>query len=743
MLSTKNLRFPLPATMFALAAGLCVTANVVAQDAKPGTSGRFLTVTSPIDDGMSGRIRNQALDLQQQAINEGRDVILVLEITPGSTSEFGRIRDLAKFLTSSELSRVRTVAWVPATVTGYKVVLALACNEIIMHPDAELGDIGRDTSVADDERQFVLNLISEKHNRRVSPALARGMMDRDVKLTQITVASEDGGNESRVVTGEEHQLLLDGNAVISGTEPIKDAGVPGVFSGRQASAGGYLVEQTRETRRDVADLYQLPVESMREDVTVTDGVGVRLIQVKDTVDPILETFVERQINRAVAGGANIIIFEIDSPGGWMTSGEALANAIADLEDANIRTIAYIPNDALSMAAVIAMSCDEIYMHPDARIGDAELIMEKEAGWDKVPEKVYSPFRARLRSLAKRKGRSEALFVAMNDPNLEVFRATNKETGRVAFMTQAEMDEEPDQWTKGARVQETGDNQLLTVDGERAHELGLTMAPVNDIDELKERVGLPPETKLVPVGRTWVDTLVFILNTDGAMFFLVVFGIAFIYLELHFMSGFLGIMSAVCFGLFFWARFLGGTAGYLELVLFALGIACILMEIFVIPGFGVFGVSGGLLVISSLVLAANTFNADFSTSQNLTRLTPAVGTLVAAFACVIAAAVMLNKFLPSIPFLNRMILTPPGLDDPDSPRLSPEFTLAAETASGVDLSSLVGDHGVAASKLRPAGKAQIGEHFLDVVSDGPFVASGTLVEVVSVQGNKVTVRAIDS
>ncbi len=704
--------------------------------------GQFITITSPIDDGMSSRITNLALELQNRAVQEKRDAILVLEIT-GGASRFGQVRDLAKFLTSSKLSKVRTVAWVPGTVTGHNVIVALACNEIIMHPDAEIGDIGRGEPVDDDEQQFVMNLVNRRHNRLVSPGLAKGMMNSSVALKRVVTQTEGGAKETRILTLEDLKLQQNTNIAILSVDSVKEAGVRGVFSGRQASEGGYLAVQARETRRDIADIYNLPLEAMREKTAVATGDKVRLIKVDDEINPILETFVQRQIDRAVAAGATMIIFEIDSPGGWVTSGENLANAIADLEDRDVRTIAYVPDDALSMAAVIAMSCDEIYMHPNARIGDAELIWEQQAGWDKVPEKLYSPFRTWLRSLAKRKGRSEALFVAMNDPDLEVYKATNVKTGRVAWMSKEEIDEAAGEWTQGAKLKETGNNQLLTVDGDRAHELDLAMAPVESLDELKDRVGLPPEIKLVPLGRTWVDTLVFVLNTDVAMFFLVVFGIAFIYLELHFMTGFLGIMSAVCFGLFFWSRFLGGTAGYLEVVLFLLGIGCILMEIFVIPGFGVFGVSGGLLIVSSLVLAANTFNADLSASQNVLNLSPAIGTLAGALICVIAAAVALNRFLPSIPFLNKMILTPPGFeDDADSPRLSPEFTLASSTPGTSELLKLVGDQGVAASKLRPAGKAQIGDHFLDVVSDGPFINSGVKVEVISVQGNKVTVKRIE-
>src|SRR5690606_22724155 len=123
-----------------------------------------------------------------------------------------------------------------------------------------------------------------------------------------------------------------------------------------------------------------------------------------------------------------------------------------------------------------------------------------------------------------------------------------------------------------------------------------------------------------------------------------------------MTGLLGIISALCFALFFWSKVLGGTAGWLEVVLFVLGLVCLAMEIFVMPGFGVFGVSGGLLMIASLVLASQTFG-NLEPNADTSLLARSVGTLSAAVVAVIVIALALSRFLPSIPFLNRMILTP--------------------------------------------------------------------------------------
>src|SRR5690606_9672490 len=158
-----------------------------------------------------------------------------------------------------------------------------------------------------------------------------------------------------------------------------------------------------------------------------------------------------------------------------------------------------------------------------------------------------------------------------------------------------------EWVKGPLVDESRENNLLTVDGARANVLKLAEPPVRDFDELKTRLGLSPETNLPPIGPNWVDTLVFILNSSFVTGLLFVIGIACIYAELHFTTGMFGIFATICFALFFWSRFLGGTADWLEVILFLIGLGCIAIEVLLIPGFGVFGVSGGLLVIASLIL----------------------------------------------------------------------------------------------------------------------------------------------
>ncbi len=708
------------------------------------TLAKFITVVSPVEDG---KITNTALKLQSEADRENRPAFLVLEITRGP-GKFGPIRDLAKFLTSARLSKVRTVAWIPETVDGNKVILALACNEIVMHPDAELGDIGRGKPVDPDDKQFVLSLVDKRHNAKLSRALVLGMMDPQEAVWKLKVQTGDANeSETRVVTQEEYKLLRDTKVVIEDVQTLKERGVIGTFSGRQARANDVLAVQTAETRGEVANLYNLPAEALRDD-PVGETPKVALIKIDGMIEPVLETFLERQIDRALSDGVNLLIFEVDSPGGFLLSSTNLAHKIADLDPKKVRTVAYVPKMAMSGAAIISLGCDQIYLHPDAQIGDAGPIeMRKGGQFEHVEGKQLSFLRLTLKELANRKGRPPALTMAMADRNLKVYQVTHKETGRVWYMTEDEIHEANDVWIKGRLVPESEKDLFLTVDGQRAHELKMAEPPVRDLDDLKQRLDLPANKQLVAVERTWVDTLIFLLNTQAAMGLLFVMGVICIYLELHIVTGFFGILSAVCFSLLFWSRFLGGTAGWLEIVLFLLGLACIGMEIFVIPGFGVFGVSGGLLVFASLVLAGQTFG-DYNTLDphaDINNLARTVGTLTASLVSVVVSAVILSRYLPHIPILSQMILSPPGTTeghDPDEPQLLPEYADEPSSTALIEQdASLVGKQGKTVSVLRPAGKAQIEGRYLDVLSDGPYIPQGSRVEVVSVSGNRVVVRRV--
>ncbi|MCZ6770915.1 MAG: hypothetical protein O7G83_02870, partial [Proteobacteria bacterium] len=176
--------------------------------------------------------------------------------------------------------------------------------------------------------------------------------------------------------------------------------------------------------------------------------------------------------------------------------------------------------------------------------------------------------------------------------------------------------------------------------------------------------------------------------------------------------------------------LQGTAGWLEVILFISGVMFVAMEIFVIPGFGIFGLGGGAMILASLILASQTFVIP-STDSQFEQVPQSLFTVAAAMAGVITSAVLLRRYLAKAPFFRRVMLAPPEGD---------ALLEQQRRESIVDYNHLLGRHGHATTPLSPAGKADFDGDLIDVISDGEAVARGSRVTAVEVAGNRIVVRA---
>ena len=160
-----------------------------------------------------------------------------------------------------------------------------------------------------------------------------------------------------------------------------------------------------------------------------------LIQFEGPITPLLEHFIYRKLDIAKDMGADLVIIEIDSPGGYLETSENLADRFLHLDWAHV--VAFVPRQAFSGAAIAALGCDEIVMAPDAQLGDAGPIFQGEdALFRHAPEKIRSPLALKVRSLAEATGRPPALAEAMVDMDLIVYRVHNKnyvgDSGYIAF-----------------------------------------------------------------------------------------------------------------------------------------------------------------------------------------------------------------------------------------------------------------------------------------------------------------------
>ncbi|ODA36755.1 hypothetical protein A6X21_15560 [Planctopirus hydrillae] len=704
--------------------------------------GQFVRVTAPINDVVFNQITGTAQKLQATATAENRPAVMVLEIEPG-VSPPHQVQGLVRFLLSAQTPRVRFVAWVPQTVTGRQAMVALACQDVVMKPDAELGDLGRGEKLPEEDQQLLQMIASRRVNPRVSSAVLSSLTNREAVLWKVTVEKTGAGGEKgtdiRFVDAEELKQLQASQAVILETQRLKEAGLVGRFSGETLRSWGMVCTQTAETKTEVADLYQLPKEAMRMR-PAEEQQKVGIIRLDGVINQMNGSFLRRQIARYQAQGVELLIIEIDSPGGLATVSSELAELIASLSEEKIRTVAWIPRQAISGAAMVALGCDEIYMAPNAKMGDVQPIEARPGeAFERVPDKVMTVIRATLLALAKQKGRPEAIAAAMADRGTRVFRMREKSSGRVWFMTEEEAEAAGDLWERGPQLEETRGEMVITLTAPRAVELKMADGIVPNLDALKEKLGISAEMRLQPIKPSWVDSLVFVLNTTPMKVLLLMVALGALYLEAHFFTGILSIVSATSFTLFFWAAFLGGTAGWLEVSLFLLGVVLIAMEIFVIPGFGVTGISGILLVLTSLVMAIESFRHVDAWGASI-NIAHGLGTISAAMVGVMIFGFFVSKYLPNLPWMEAMILAPPGgaaaIEATGRPRLRHDELQAISA-------DLMGAHGVATTVLRPSGKARVGQQILDVVSDGGFVQPGTPIEVISVDGVRIVVRPSES
>jgi membrane-bound ClpP family serine protease len=194
----------------------------------------------------------------------------------------------------------------------------------------------------------------------------------------------------------------------------------------------------------------------------------------------------------------------------------------------------------------------------------------------------------------------------------------------------------------------------------------------------------------------------------------------------------GFIACICFLFFFWSQFLNGTAGWLEILLFVAGISFVALEIFVLPGFGIFGLGGGAMVIAGVVLATQTFVVPRNAYQ-FSQVPQSLLPLAAMVAGGVAALVLVRHFLPRTPVVNQMFLQPP--EGTQREELSRRESL-------VEFEYLVGKCGKTTTQLMPAGKARFGDELIDVISQGDVIESGTDIRVLEVLGNRVIVEPVE-
>lgn len=419
--------------------------------------------------------------------------------------------------------------------------------------------------------------------------------------------------------------------------------------------------------------------------TVTSQTKVFIAYIDGEIDLGLSPYVSRIVSDAEEENAEAIIFKINTFGGRVDAATQIKDAIIGTD---LLTIALVNNRAISAGALIALSCKKIVMVPGSSIGAATVV---DQGGEKVGEKYQSYMRSEMRATAEKNGRPVDVAEGMVDERIMIPGLVDS-------------------------------TQLVTLTSEEALKYGIADTVLSNIDELYAYFGLANTEKIYQKSN-WAEDVVRFLNNPIISSILIMIGIFGLIAEIKSPGwGLPGTAGLIALLLFFGSSYILQLASIIEILMFIVGLGLILVEVFAIPGFGVAGISGIVLIVASLFLAM--VGAD--PFLDFTAVSTAVIKLTVGLAAALILIFLLARFLPKSNIFKKFIL-------------SEEEKADAGYTSRLILSDLIGAEGVAVTTLRPAGTAEFNGKRVDVVTDSEYIENGKPIVVTAVEGMRVVVR----
>lgn len=482
-------------------------------------------------------------------------------------------------------------------------------------------------------------------------------------------------------------------------------------------------------------LIQLASANLEEakDVTVPkDDVSpkkVSIIPLVGMIDGGIHSSLKRRVEIAKENGSNLIIFEIDTYGGQLEAAFEMSEYISNI--ANTKTIAFIPTKAISAGSLVAISCNEIYMAPQAELGDCEpIVPSSEGGYKTVGEKIQTVLRTKFRKFAEKNGYPVLLAESMVTKEIEIYHVVTEDKPDGYYISGKELKEMNEDEKKRFKSKKLiiEEGQLLTMHAKEAYEYQFAKGIVENRNDLLKLLKIDKaETSVLETN--WSEEMVRFLGRIAP----VLLGIGLAALWMEFKSpgfGLPGIVGILCLATVFLSKHLVGLAETPEIIIFFVGVALLAVEILFIPGFGIAGIPGIILIFIGAILSFQDFtiprtpyDANLFIMNIFTVMCSLIGSGIAIF--------LLFKFMPGMPLFNRLVLT-------TSETSQGGFVIPSQPAGGSDLT---GAKGIALTALHPTGKIEVNNNTLDVVTDGGFIEKGQTVEIIEIRGNRIVVKAV--
>ncbi|WP_437918185.1 NfeD family protein [Sphingobacterium sp. LRF_L2] len=417
------------------------------------------------------------------------------------------------------------------------------------------------------------------------------------------------------------------------------------------------------------------------------------VDLKDEIGPNAWRTVNKAYSEAKMIQASTFLVELNTFGGAVNFADSIRSKLLN---ADMKTIVYINNNAASAGALISLAADDIYMNKGGSLGAASVVNQE---GEIMPEKYQSYMRGLMRATAEAKGRDAKIAEAFVDPEISIPALKP-------------------------------DGKLLTLTSSEALKAGVIKAEVKNIEDLYQQAEIK-SADVIQHQISIVDKIVAFLINPMVSGFLVLGIIGGIYFELQTPGiGFALVVALLSAALFFAPLYLQGLADNWEIAIFVAGVVLLVLEVFVIPGFGIAGVLGIIFVLCGLAFSMvdNDF-LNFSVSKP--------GLLINSFLIVIGA--MLFSVVLMVLFGKNILRSSAFrvlvLEDEQKSEIG--YT------SSQRKSDLIYKDGIARTVLRPSGKIEIDGVWYDAVALDGFIDVGEKVYVEKHENYNLFVRKLSA
>ncbi|BBM89862.1 hypothetical protein COTS27_01575 [Spirochaetota bacterium] len=488
---------------------------------------------------------------------------------------------------------------------------------------------------------------------------------------------------------------------------------------------------------------------------------IAIIPIVEEIAPATFKFLERATSEAIKAGATHLVFKINTFGGRLDAAYNIVHLISSLATPEVKTIAWVEDKAISAGTLIALSCNNLYMMPGSTLGDvAPIVQGGEGGVTVLGEKFQSPLRAKFRALAEKNGYPVKLTEAFVSADKIIYEITYKD-GSQTFLNDTEYGDltEKELATIAKKRTVVAEGELLTMNEQEALSLGFSRGTTTELAEIIDSATAFTENDVTTYELMTSEKIVgYIAKYAGILIFIALAGL---YLEAQ-NPGF-GVFGGVaifalivlCLGLF-----AVELATYGEIALLIAGIVLIGIEIFILPGIGIAGLSGLLCILVSMLLMLQDFSFPDTVfelelfRQNIITIAIAFvgGTAVFFLSFVLfknwrrTNPFVLHSTLAAAPVTSTTSTTSTTSDKSSSPPATttpnPLHNNSSDSHNNNDpdnaYTSLINTSGTSLSDLRPSGKVEINGVIYDAITEGEYIKKNMPIKVFGVHGASLLV-----